>query len=316
MKGLTALLLPLLILPWFAASPVRCETANVTDYRPVLKECRDASGRSSAVIREFIQAGVPRVLVVDPATLSSRVLDSGRLSCSSPAPSAPFSNSPYISAVRKYTSLPHHLQNDGATRSSRASDAYFLTVDLCPSRHMEVEPDLMRALESMSIGKRPVPVAMAITGTWAATHRDALSMLMEKARQGMLEITWVNHSHSHLYDAGQPFSKTFMLTPGLDQREEILAVERMLLEKGLVPSPFFRFPGLVSSGALMGLLRELSLIPLGSDAWLAKGEKPMPGSFVLVHGNGNEPKGIRMLVDWLRASPQVRFAPLREAFQP
>jgi hypothetical protein len=34
------------------------------------------------------------------------------------------------------------------------------------------------------------------------------------------------------------------------------------------------------------------LIPVGSDAWLAKKQKPESGSIVLIHGNGNEPLGI------------------------
>jgi hypothetical protein len=44
-------------------------------------------------------------------------------------------------------------------------------------------------------------------------------------------------------------------------------------------------------------ITEYGLIPIGSDAWLAKGQPVHAGSIVLIHGNGNEPIGIE---DFLR----------------
>ena len=43
------------------------------------------------------------------------------------------------------------------------------------------------------------------------------------------------------------------------------------------------------------------LIPIGSDAWLAKGQKAMPGSIVLIHGNGNEPIGVNDFISLLKS---------------
>ena len=63
----------------------------------------------------------------------------------------------------------------------------------------------------------------------------------------------------------------------------------------------------------MTAVNELSLIPLGSDAWLAKGEAPRKGSFILVHGNGNEPKGVKLLLPILR-NKEFRLLPLPAAF--
>ena len=42
-------------------------------------------------------------------------------------------------------------------------------------------------------------------------------------------------------------------------------------------------------------------MPLGSDAWLAKSQKPVAGSIVLVHANGNEPLGVRRFLELLRS---------------
>jgi hypothetical protein len=98
-----------------------------------------------------------------------------------------------------------------------------------------------------------------------------------------------------------------MLEPGTDVDAEVLGAERALLERGLVPSVFFRFPGLVSSPDLVEAVVRLGLVPLGSDAWLAKGERPTPGSVVLVHGNGNEPLGVRKFIELLHARrPDIR----------
>ena len=49
----------------------------------------------------------------------------------------------------------------------------------------------------------------------------------------------------------------------------------------------------MSTDPLMRTVRRFHLVTLGADAWLAIGQKPGPGSIVLVHPNGNEPEGLR-----------------------
>ena len=90
-----------------------------------------------------------------------------------------------------------------------------------------------------------------------------------------------------------PFSMNFLLKKGIDIDKEILKNEVTMIENGLIPSVFFRFPGLVSDFDIFKEVIAYGLIPIGSDAWLAKGQKPGPGSIVLIHGNGNEPLGIK-----------------------
>ncbi len=65
-----------------------------------------------------------------------------------------------------------------------------------------------------------------------------------------------------------------------------------MIEEGVTPSPFFRFPGLVSDRTIFRKVNGYGLIPLGSDAWLGKNQWPKNGSIILLHGNGNEPIGI------------------------
>lgn len=78
--------------------------------------------------------------------------------------------------------------------------------------------------------------------------------------------------------------------------EEILEVEKMLILNGELPSILFRFPGLISNKNLIeNLVKKYSLIPLGTNNWLAKEEKSIEsGDIILVHGNLNEHKGIEI----------------------
>jgi len=101
---------------------------------------------------------------------------------------------------------------------------------------------------------------------------------------------------------------------GIDTEKEILDDERLLIANGETPSLFFRFPGLVSSDPLMQAVRRFHLITLGADAWLAIGQKPRPGSIVLVHPNGNEPWGLALFADDLnRGTIAAPLEPLTAA---
>lgn len=79
-----------------------------------------------------------------------------------------------------------------------------------------------------------------------------------------------------------------------------------------MPSVFFRYPGLVTNKALLLKLNNLGLIPLGSDAWLAKNQTPTTGSIILVHGNSNEHVGIE---DFMKLQQQgdLNLLPLQQA---
>jgi hypothetical protein len=74
-----------------------------------------------------------------------------------------------------------------------------------------------------------------------------------------------------------------------------------MLSKGIVPSVFFRFPGLVSSNKIIEQVLSFGLIPVGSDAWLAKGQQAKDGSIVLIHANGNEEIGVQDFIQLLKS---------------
>lgn len=301
-------LLQLLLLVLF---PVCCQAAQIADYRVIRQPVSDAAGRVLLAIRSFDSDRVAHLLVVDPVTLQTRDLPASLLRNSNASAQATLGVTRFMRALDRYSAAPYRLQNGGITRGEGAVDGVFLTVDLCPSKRA-FERELFQAAAALGTGA-PVPVAVAISGVWLAKHTEELSYLKREIAEGRLAVTWVNHSDHHPYEPKAPLEQNFLLSPGTDFSAEVLELEKKLLAHGLVPSPFFRFPGLVSDRATVRRLRELSLIPIGSDAWLAKGESPRKGSFILVHGNGNEPKGIKLLLPMLR-NRELHLLPLAEAF--
>ncbi len=300
-----ALLLVFCVLPAHAA--------RITGYRVIREPVCDRAGKRLLAVRSFERDGVPRLLVVDPETLASYDLPADSVKKSGDAGADLFRSTRLARALERYNSPPYRLQNGGAVRAETEVEGLFLTVDLCPSKR-PFERDLFDAAAALGRG-RAVPVAVMISGVWLSTHPQELAYLKDEIAAGRLAVTWVNHSYHHHYDPKVPLPENFLLAPGTDPLQEVLQTEELLLSQGLVPSPFFRFPGLVSDGALMQRLKELSLIPVGSDAWLAKGEVPRQGSFILVHGNGNEPKGVKLLLPILK-DKAPRLLPLPVAFGP
>lgn len=290
--------------------------AQLTNYRTIFLPCADGAGAPKIAIRQYELDAVPQVLLVDPRTFATSVAQPTSLHWLAPD-AAQTQQTPYYRALIHYTAPPFRLQNGGATRADHATDGMFVTVDLCPSSR-GFEQELFEALTGLPQAKAgPVPVAIAVTKRWMDSHEEAMAWFLAEVAGGRLSVTWVDHSATHPYQPQARLERNFLLTPGSDLEREVLATEQALLARGVVPSVFFRFPGLVSDKGLMEKLRALSLIPIGSDAWLAKGEKPAGGSFILVHGNGNEPAGVKLLLSLLqnRREKGLQLLPLAAAFQ-
>lgn len=166
---------------------------------------------------------------------------------------------------------------------------YMLTGDLCPTAK-PLRRDFIEHVQAVGVA----PIYLCVSGKWIERHAEDLEWL--RSRGG---IVWVNHSYDHYYDPKAPDTRNFLLRPGTDLRREILDAEQLMVENGLIPSPFFRYPGLISDARLSETLLAYGLIPLGSNAWIAKGEVPTDGSIVLVHVNGNEPEGLTLFRRWL-----------------
>lgn len=222
-------------------------------------------------------------------------------------------NTPYIKALNKYTNPPYILQNYGATHSTYEIKGQFLTIDMCPSSK-SFEEEFFNKLVELSIKlDSAVPITICVSGLWINKHTEEFLWLIKQQKNGHFQITWVNHSFSHPYFKDKPFENNFLLSNKEDFENEVLKTEKILVSYNIAPSPFFRFPGLVSDQTLVNKLKNFGYIPLGSNAWLAKGEKSQNGSFILVHGNSNEKPGIELIIPML---PELKLLPLQEAFLP
>jgi hypothetical protein len=203
------------------------------------------------------------------------------------------------------------LQNYGATAALYKINGVFLTIDMCPSKKFFEKAFFEKLVEMQKRNLKPTPIAISISGLWIVNHAEELSWLKEQSLLGKLDITWVNHSFSHPYIPRIPLEHNFLLRNEEQFEKEVLQTEIILLENNITPSIFFRYPGLVSNENLTKKLNKLSLIPLGSNAWLAKGEKITAGAFILVHGNSNESEGIKIIQPVLSSLPLL---PIQQAF--
>jgi hypothetical protein len=182
-----------------------------------------------------------------------------------------------------------------------------LSVDLCPSRKPLDRRIVRSVLESFRCDGKPVPVSFALSGTWIRTHTEDLGWLVREVDSGRIDPTWIDHTDHHRYVKGVPDRKNFLFLPGTDVLAEILGAETEMLRHGTVPSVFFRFPGLMDDETVFREVVGTGVLPVGSDAWLAKRQAAKPGSIVLIHGNGNEPVGVDDFLRLLRSeNPEIR----------
>ena len=182
--------------------------------------------------------------------------------------------------------------NHGSRRISPAGFA--ITTDLCPSTKPWNRPlyEMLVALGEKL--HRPLPVGIAVSGRWMERYPEALAQLVKWGREKKLAVTWLNHSDTH------PVKGNFLVNPRVDFTREVEVQEERMRKAGIFKAPFFRFPGLIFNFTRLRQLSEMGYIAVGADAWLAKGQRVRNGSIILVHGNGNEKFGVRLLKIYLR----------------
>lgn len=306
----------------FCALILSCAVSakEISEYRSIFKPFHDKSGKLKIAIRSLRRSSIPSLVILDPYKFENSVIEESSVDLSKRIDVKEWKATPFIKALYRYTQPENKLQNSGLVAGLNTK-GLFLTVDMCPSTK-EFDKDLFASTIELPANKNmPVPVAIAVSGLWIEKHRDDFEWVLAKVKDGKLDVTWMNHSYSHPYDSKRHIEENFLLTPGVDFEREALEEEALLLENNITPSPFFRFPGLVSDNHLLEKLRGLSLIPIGANAWLAKGEEPKGGSIILVHGNGNEPLGVKSLIEFYDSNKEeftngsLILLPLKDAFR-
>jgi hypothetical protein len=257
-------------------------------YKP-LNGCIKLNQKEFKLLREFTQNDSKLYLVVDTSSLQSYIFKN----ISKPKPCQ---NSRYQHLVKTSATPPYPLQNDGI-KSSKSG--LFVTTDLCPSSKRGYEQRLYQGL--IDNFQNPVPVTIFVTKRWIKKHQKEFNQLKSWDNSNRLSITWGNHTAYHHYSPKAPYNRNFVLLPKENLKKDILDLEIELLKRGVIPSVFFRFPGLVSDKKSINIVKSLGLITIGTNCWLAKGQKIKSGSIILVHGNKNEPKGVDMLLKLIKS---------------
>lgn len=277
-------------------------------YEAIFESCaRDGDTRLAT--RRLRVDGEKLLLTVDPQTLKTSLERAACWRCVETS-DAEQAETRFLQAVRppQDSDRPPALVNAGLIHGKGAGA--FITGDLCPS-HKPLDRAFIEEVAAQGPG---TPLTLAVSGAWIAQHGEDFAWLQEKARSGALDITWADHSYSHPYIPGLRDAQNYLLRPGVDLDREIFETEKILIAHGATPSVFFRFPGLVSDGALLEILKERHLVALGADSWLALGPPPKSGSIVLVHPNGNEPGGLQIFSRLLKSGRMPKpFRAINEA---
>ncbi|ABV74396.1 hypothetical protein A1C_00315 [Rickettsia akari str. Hartford] len=304
------------IILFFNLSYADEKAAIITDYKPVFLPVISENKKIKIAIRSYLNNEKLYFVLVDPHSFKTEltlqelvILPTNKTEKENLLKK--LNETPYIKALNKYNSAPYMLQNYGATSSMYKVKGQFLTIDMCPSSK-SFEEDFFKKIVALSSKlNKPIPIAICVSGLWINNHTEEFLWLLKQQENGYLQITWVNHSFSHPHFKDKPLEDNFLLSNKDDFENEVLEVGKILVRYNIAPSPFFRFPGLVSDQTLIEKLKDLGFIPLGSNAWLAKGEKVQDGSFILVHGNSNEKAGIDLIMPML---PELKLLPIANGF--
>jgi hypothetical protein len=259
------------------------------------------------IIRRFEDNKKEYLFLVNPQTLETKIDEAPfyQIEAMTLAEARNFfRTTPYIKAINKAEKQSVNLQDAGIESGMPKETGISLTADLCPSHRpldRVIFTDIFKEFQKV---ERPVPVALSVTGVWMRQHPQDLEWLKQMQRNQEIYITWINHSFNHRVSAKLPLKENFLLEAGTDISYEVLETEKAMLKNGLLPSVFFRFPGLISDQQLVYRITDFGLIPIGTDAWLAKGQEPQAGSIVLIHGNGNEPVGVHDFINLLKSKTQ------------
>jgi len=283
--------------------------SNITNYQIYFGWAHNFP-QDYMILRKFEDEGKPYFMLVNPQTLETRIDEAGIYQVKPMTlqeARAYFKYTPYVKAINKAEKQSTSIQDAGIETGMPKETGISLTADLCPS-HKPLDKiiftDIIKEFQRV---EKPVPIALSVSGLWMVHHEKDLEWLKKLQEGHEIYITWIDHSYNHRVNPKLPLKQNFLLEAGTDINYEVTETEKTMLKNGLLPSVFFRFPGLVSNQQLVNKITDFGLIPIGSDAWLAKGQKPQAGSIVLIHGNGNEPLGIKDFIALLKEkAPKVK----------
>jgi hypothetical protein len=215
---------------------------------------------------------------------------------------------------KRLADLAHHSSAINHGPRVKLPRTVSVTVDLCWSLR-PYERDFFRFVPRIAKLNGDAWITLFVTGRWLEQHPEEVERLIELSREPGVGVTWALHSWVH------PKQRPFMNAYSPEQvRDDNLRVEAELLRWGIVPSIFYRFPGLVHDEPRLRAMLDLDLISVDCDSWVASMHRgraphhlwPSDGSILLIHGNGNEAVGIPRLYEWMIENPGWKWGPLSQ----
>lgn len=192
-----------------------------------------------------------------------------------------------------------HAMEGGRVCSSALT--LVLTTDLCPTSKAMSREFFLALEETSSFTGQPLPVVVFFSGKWIITHTNDLAWL----KQRRLKVVAGNHTYAHHIYSNQWTRK--------DLIAEITNTEVAMLSHGILPSIWFRFPGLRYHPDEIQVLGELGVIAFDTTIWI--GQTRMPRwAVVLSHANGTQPVEVNHLKRFLSTNTnaflqgKIRFA--------
>jgi hypothetical protein len=281
----------------------RARAVTVQEYRVFTAELYTQDKKLARIaLRRFRMDRKEYYLAVDPDTLRTELAPVGKYLVLKKQLGDIIQKrvaTTYVKARRYAEQNSRRLQNAGIKRITGNSLAAYLTADLCPTKLPMDRSLFIELVRKYGRFHRPVPVGLAVSGRWLEKHPDDLGWILGLEKKKDICVTWINHTYNHRYNKRVPWWRSFLLDKKNQISEEITQNEIAMIEAGLLPSVFFRFPGLVSNKEIFSRVTDYGLIPLGTDAWLGKKQWPVAGSIILVHANGQEPVGIKRFLTLL-----------------
>lgn len=235
------------------------------------------------IIREItLSNGSNFFLAINTTTLSSVLLKGPVLKSSNSI----YSNALFLTLLHKET---NSCKAFGTLPDSQPADSklnVILTTDLCPTKN-KYDALFYQCLQELNTNKAlNSPFIIFFTGRWLATHYSDLDAIKKSG----LSFIAGNHTYHHTI-----ITNTY--SPAL-LTAEITNTEVVMLANSLLPSCFFRFPGLKYRPAHVKELSKIGLIAIDANAWM--GTKVPDWSFLLVHSNGTVSSEVRMFARWLK----------------
>ncbi len=259
------------------AGPFLPGPLKIRDYRVIISV---AEGRPYLLLtrRIVLEDGQLLYYYIDMSTLEYGISDSLE-------PSGDSSQS----LTGLYEKLHRHLMASGkpytgghAPGISKRDMNLLMTTDLCPTRR-SLDLRFYKILAKLhSSENRVLPLIIFFSGNWILQHPEGLRAI----RDSRIPFLAGNHTRSHIMKRGNRH---------LDRLdEEIVATELIMLRTGLLPSFYFRYPGLRHRKKDMATLLRLNMVPLDANIWM--GSRIRNWGILLVHSNGHVPSEVRAFI--------------------